>query len=120
MRRRSVLTRGSVSPRARDPPANRGARALEDLWALAEHPEGVGEQQRGLDLEDQLIDVLAFVDLPPRLGLDRLFAQAKGPAAHEGRDPVAHAARAGVELAQDRREEAAAGEDAALDVDHEP
>src|SRR5215217_8751647 len=116
MRRRSVLTRGSIPPRGGDSAAYRGASPVEDAGLLGEDPQDVGEDQRGLDLVDDLVGVRGRIQVALLLGGHDLLAQTAAPARDVNGDAVAHGPRPRGELRDPGYEEAPAGEDRALHV----
>src|SRR3954463_8612190 len=103
----SAATEQAVDPAAR-PPEHRRV-GLEKVAA-------VRAQQHRVELEGQLGGVGVRVELAGVAGLADERLDQLDPPALEAHELLPHASRAGVELRRGRGEEAAAGEDLALEV----
>src|SRR5437588_12909974 len=84
-----------------------------------EHEAGVPHEEVGVELEGELRRILGRVERPGRLSLPDQSLEASPPALLNRRDPVLHRPGTRAELDLDGGEEAAAREDAALEVGEE-
>src|SRR4051812_49261724 len=92
------------------------ANGVEDRATAARGELDVAEDHEGMELEGDLRRVGLGRELAGRLPVRHLLGEQSQPALAEGHGTVADRAWMGVELADGGDEEAAAGEDAFLDV----
>src|SRR6185437_527002 len=88
---------------------DRVASAVERRRSLPGDPERVAEEEGGLDFEDELLRVLALVELVRTLSVADGRLELVEPVGHEGEGAVANRTGTGVDLGNERCEEAAPG-----------
>jgi thioredoxin reductase len=105
--------------RGREPALQPPTRPLDRRRLLADHKLCVGEEQVGVEFEGELLGILRGIDRAFGLSVPHSRFELPKPFAHDRKRVVAYRARVGVHLGRDRREEAAARIDVALDIPQE-